>query len=80
MFENVIHVFCLIGLFDLKLLPLSVLGDATNLLQRQRSEKNAVCASAVENWSTALRSPGATAAIVVFAHFFLLFLYNNYVN
>ena len=38
--------------------------------------KNRICASAVENWSTALRG---SSVVVVFAHFFLLFLYNTYV-
>ena len=43
--------------------------------------KNAVRASAVENWSTALRqSQRDGSAVVVFAHFFLLFFSKPYLS
>ena len=51
------------------------LSGAAKLARRQHGEKkNAIRASAVEHWSTALRGPSAVA---VFAHFFFLFFYTK---
>ena len=52
------------------------LSGVAKLARRERGEKNTVRASAVENWSTSLRG---TSAVVVFAQYFLFFLYNTYI-